>query len=510
MGVYGAADSTLVNMSYKAAMANVPLDQTAIFAQREENLKQFTSAVSKLFEPMWADHKATEKTMKDLAQQTEEILLEGGNTNDYSLDLHQNTVYGFKDELDAIARDRTLDARGKERARQKLEMKMNKYKNQMTESKVLFEEMVNYSSLGQVYHTPGSPEANTWNAILDDYNNGTNNATQSVENGEIFYSFEGNKMSLKDIKKGLSKHDPEFQASFQKKINEYVAQLKSFQQQGIDISPTQFNQMKVQLSKNVNTMDQVRNIANMEDPNTGMTFNQILYGQGKVSGVNGHEMINNEAIGLIHAELDKLSTKYGHGAAGNDGNSPIDMNNDGVYDATDMKMYHDPANAKLLIKKIEEDPDLYKELVINYTMETNVKNVYAQSMFEQAEAVRLEALKNQRTIKFDKEKKMNTAKANVYASQQPTATQIRRDKQFKADDKSIRKMIETLDFKKMAGKKNRVVDLGNGTYDIYIDNVKQNTEPIDIDKIGVENFGNFVYNAMMQKYENTRNTTFAQ
>ena len=113
MGVYGAADSTLVNMSYRAAMANVPLDQTALFAQREENLKQFTSAVSKLFEPMWADHKATEKTMKDLAQQTEEILLEGGNTNDYSLDLHQNTVYGFKDELDAIASDTTLDARGK-------------------------------------------------------------------------------------------------------------------------------------------------------------------------------------------------------------------------------------------------------------------------------------------------------------------------------------------------------------------------------------------------------------
>ena len=57
MGVYGAADSTLVNMSYHAAMQNVPLDQTAIFAQREENLKQFTSGISKIYENQWKDHK---------------------------------------------------------------------------------------------------------------------------------------------------------------------------------------------------------------------------------------------------------------------------------------------------------------------------------------------------------------------------------------------------------------------------------------------------------------------
>jgi len=508
MGVYGAADSTLVNMSYRAAMANVPLDQTALFAQREQNLKDFTGAVSKLFEPMWADHKATEKTMKDLAQQTEEILLEGGNTNDYELDLHNNTVYGFKDELDAIANDRTLDTRGKERARQKLEMKMGKYKNQITEEKVVFEEMVNYSSLGQVYHTPGSVEATTWNAILDDYNNGTNNVKRTVENGERFYNFNGNKMSLKDIKKGLSKHDPEFQASFQKKVNEYVSQLKSFQQQGIDIPPTQFNQMKVQLSKGINTMDQVRNIANMEDPNTGMTFNQILYGQGKVSGVNGHEMINNEAIGLIYTELDKLSTKYGHGTAGNDGNSPIDMNNDGVYDATDMEMYHDPANAKLLIKKIEEDPDLYKELVINYTMETNVKGIHAQSMFEQTEAVRLENIKNQKKqdadVELDRRKKQNTKNINS----QLTPNQKKMNEKFEADDKMVKEALKTMNFKAMSGKKNRVVPLKDNKFKIYVGNKEVGV--LDKNKMSDEDFNNTVYNYMMQKYENTRNTTFAK
>ena len=165
---------------------------------------------------------------------------------------------------------------------------------------------------------------------------------------------------------------------------------------------------------------------------------------------------------------------------------------------------------KLLIEKIKEDKELYKELVVNFTMENAVKDFWAEGTRERLEAHRLQAIEDQRTIGLDKQKKMNTARANVYASQQPTATQIRRDKQFKADDKEIRKMIETLDFKKMAGKKNRVVDLGDGNYDIYVEGVKQNNEPIDINRMGVEDFGNFVYNAMMRKYENTRIMSFAQ
>ena len=92
-------------------------------------------------------------------------------------------------------------------------------------------------------------------------------------------------------------------------------------------------------------------------------------------------------------------------------------------------------------------------------MENAGKDFWAEGTRERLEAHRLQAIEDQRTISLDKQKKMNTARANVYASQQPTATQIRTDKRFKADDKSIRKMIETLDFKKMAGKKDRVVDL---------------------------------------------------
>jgi hypothetical protein len=448
MGVYGAADSTLVNMAYHASMANVPLDQTALFAQREQNLKDFTGAVSKLFENQWKDHKATEKKRMDLAQDVEEIMLAGGNMNDARLDTHNDTVLGFKNELDLIKIDDTLDKEGKRRARQKLEFKMNRYKNDMTEEKTIFDEMVNYSASGYVYNTPGSPEAKTWNALLDDYKNGTDNAKKTVDSktGEIFYTFDGNKMSLKDIKKGLTKHDPEFQTEFQKKINDLVGQLKEFQQDNKDVTPQQINQMKTTLSKGVNTMDQVRNIANMEDPTTGMTFNQILYGQGKLAGVNGHEMIDNEAIGLIHTQLDKLSIKHGHGTAGGGGNSAIDMNDDGVFDAEDQRLYHLPENAELLIKKIEEDKDLYKELVINYTMETNVKKVYANSMIEQLEAVRLEAEKvKAKKDMYEFQQGVTTAGA-IKQKQTPTYGQDQAAQETKAIVTKANKAISTGDF----------------------------------------------------------------
>ena len=376
---------------------------------------------------------------------------------------------------------------------------MNKYKNQITEQKAAFEEMVNFSANGLVYSDPGSAESKTWNAILDDYNNGTNNARQTVENGEIFYTFEGHKMSLKDIKKGLSKHDPEFQNRFQKRINDVVGQFKSLQEQGMEPTANNMAQMKSVLMGDINTLDQVRNLANAKFGNNAHSFEQILMGQAKTHGVNGHEMIDNRGIELIWAELDKL------GGVDMDGNNVVDEK-----DRSGKLGYHNPENAKLLIEKIKEDKELYKELVVNFTMENTVKDFWAQGTMERVEAHRQQALKDQRAIDVDKQKKMNTARANVYASQQPTATQIRTDKRFKADDKSIRKMIETLDFKKMAGKKDRVVDLGNGTYDIYVDNVKLNTEPVDISKMGVENFGTIVYNAMMQKYEKTRITTYAQ
>ena len=503
--IYGAADSTLVSMSYHAGMANVPLDQTAIFAQREENLKNFTGAVSKLFENQWADHKATEKMRVDLGQQAEDILLAGGNVNEFQMDNHHNTVHGYKERLDQIKYDDTLDRRGKERARQRLELEMGKYKNGITEQSVLFEEMVNYSANGYIYNDMGSKEADTWNAILKDYNEGTNEAKQTVEKGTIMYEFNGTKMSLKDIKKGLSKHDPEFQTEFATKLNEVVGKFKSFQQEGKEVTPNQMIGIKDSLFKNVGTLDQVRNLANAKLGNNAHSFEQILYGQAKTSGVNGHQMIDNRGVELIYLELDKLSNKYGHemfgpkdesfkGYAG--GQSAIDMNDDGVFDQTDMDMYHDPANAKMLIEKIHEDKDLYKELVVNFTMESAVKDVWADGTMDGVNAVNLELQKNQAksdlSVEEHKQKTQNTQ--NITGQETKTAKKARLE--LEAMDKEMQANLKTMDFKNMAGKPNRVVSKGNGKYHIFL----KGNFVVEVDEAGKSKdaFKRELYNYMMQ------------
>ena len=43
--LYGTADPTLVKMAYAESMANVPLDLSSVYKQREQNIKDFATGV---------------------------------------------------------------------------------------------------------------------------------------------------------------------------------------------------------------------------------------------------------------------------------------------------------------------------------------------------------------------------------------------------------------------------------------------------------------------------------
>jgi len=141
-------------------------------------------------------------------------------------------------------------------------------------------------------------------------------------------------------------------------------------------------------------------------------------------------------------------------------------------------------------------------------METNVKGIHAQSMFEQTEAVRLENIKNQKKqdadVELDRRKKQNTKNINS----QLTPNQKKMNEKFEADDKMVKEALKTMNFKAMSGKKNRVVPLKDNKFKIYVGNKEVGV--LDKNKMSDEDFNNTVYNYMMQKYENTRNTTFAK
>lgn len=391
MGVYGAADSTLVNMAYHASMANVPLDQTAIFAAREENLKEFTKNISNLFENQYKDHKKTEKDIVDLGQKAEEILLGGGNVNEFQMETHYNTVTGYKDRLDAIKIDDTLDERQKERARDSLMLEMSKYKSSIEDQWETMREMVNNSANAQLFSTMDGNEAKLWRGILADYVDGTNTAPESIVNGEKFYTMtidsEEVSMSLREIREGLSAHDPEVQLAFAEKLNTTVGKFKDAQQNGVDIDENQMLLMKNDLLSGINSWDEVRNIANGKFGSEPFSFEEVLHGQAKTMGLNGHAMINNGAIELIYNELDKLGANMG-------GESAIDMNGDGKFDEKDAELYRLPENAKTMIEQLKKDKHLYKELVVNYTMATAVKDVWGQQTMAAVDATRVEAEKN--------------------------------------------------------------------------------------------------------------------
>jgi len=472
MGVYGAADSTLVNMAYRAEMANVPLDQTAIFAAREENLKEFTNNISNLFENQYKDHKKTEKDIVDLGQKAEDVLLGGGNVNEFQMETHYNTVTGYKDRLDAIKIDDTLDERQKERARDSLMLEMNKYKNSIADQGETMQGMINNSANGRLFSTMDGDEAKLWKGILADYVDGTNTCPETIENGEKFYAMtvpkDGGgtkkvKMSLREIREGLAAHDPEVQLAFGEKINDTLGKFSDAQKNGIDISEKQMVVMKNDLMSSVgNSWSDVMNIANGKFGDQAFSFEEVLHGQAKTMGLNGHAMIDNSAIELIHNELDKLGTRMG-------GTSAIDMNNDGEYDQTDIDMYHmkdaatsstginynTPENAKKMIELVKKDKHLYKELVVNYTMATAVSGMWAQQTQAAVDATLVQAQQNAdkqdlSVEEYERKQEIATREA-IEQKQTPTYAQDLSAKETKAIVTKANKAISTGNFSALSG-----------------------------------------------------------
>tara|TARA_R110001592_G_scaffold115520_1_gene315976 strand:+ start:574 stop:2091 length:1518 start_codon:yes stop_codon:yes gene_type:complete len=375
--IYGAADSTLVNMAYRASMANVPLNNAAIFAQREQNLKDFTVAVGNFMDNQWQDHKATEKERLELAQAGEEILLSGGNVNDFYLNIHNDTVLDYKRRNDAIKQDRSLDRESRERVRQGLEIEMGKYKNSLDQEQEVMTFLLNNSANDRIYTDINSPEAKAFNSVLKDLVDGTNNSKRTIENGEIMYTINGEKISLRDIKKGFSAHDPEFKLQKQKEINQMVNQLVQVKKLGAEIKQDDLARMKNTLFTGVTSMDQIRNLAHSTFGKQNHSFEEVLHAQAKASGPGGHEMINNTAIETIYNELDRLGG--------------IDMDGDGDVDQKDKDDYRNAENAGKLIENIKKDKFLYRDLVVGYIMEDAVKDVYSVGMMQRVDAHRLKA-----------------------------------------------------------------------------------------------------------------------
>ena len=83
--LFGRADATLVGAALKESMANLPANLTAVYAKREQNLKDFSKGIQEAFDIYYADYNNTSELLKTNSQAVLNNLETGGVLNNYLL-----------------------------------------------------------------------------------------------------------------------------------------------------------------------------------------------------------------------------------------------------------------------------------------------------------------------------------------------------------------------------------------------------------------------------------------
>ena len=394
--IYGKADSTLVNMAYKAAMANVPLDQTAIFAAREENLRNFTQAVSKLTQPEWDGYKNLEKEIQRLATTTNEnINATGGWVNPYDTQLNDDYVHSHSNFVKDLKNNRDLTNEQKDKLRDVSIAELVRY-NQSREHLSGFKTKLlgNGPISGNVYFEPGSDAGFITHGILkSQVDEDPSIAVSSIDKGEIFYTVGDKTMSMREIEKGITFRDAKYQGQVQRQLNKFLKETQDLAKNNIDITPAQKERMIRILSDGATDIHKVRNLTNGIYNDNNHNFNEVFAGQAKTNGLNDQQFIDTSGIEMIYNALDRT-----------DG---IDMNDDGYLTQEDRDDYRDPANALTVRKKILEDPELHEYVALSWILNNTLKDVDPVGTIEN-----IIANENQAKIEAAKKKKEEEEKTS--------------------------------------------------------------------------------------------------
>ena len=404
--IYGAADSTLVNMAYRAAMANVPLDQTAVFAAREENLRNFTQLVSQLTQPEWDEYEEEKKKSNHAAQETLDILKNGGSANYTDLKQNQDYVFGFKTRKEAIDADQMMDRQQKDCALTQLNFEMTKYKASSDHEKEYIPNLIgNMAMSGNTFFDPGSESAPLFRAMMEDQKNTTKTVTRSVtDDQDIMYtSMDGTKKTVREIEKDITIKDPVYQRRIQRQLNNFLKETQELAKQNIDLTPAAKARMIRVIEDEATDIHKVRNLSHGIYNDNNHNFIEVFAGQAKTNGLNDQQYIDNSGIEMIYNALDR--------AGG------VDMDGKDGITEKDKKEYKDPANALIVRKKILEDPEMYKHVAISWIVNNTLKNVDPVGTMEN-----IIATENQAKINAAKKKKEEENKDKEQGGTFPTRT----------------------------------------------------------------------------------------
>ena len=354
--LYGTADPTLVKMAYAESMANVPLDLSSVYKQREQNIKDFATGVSSIMDSIYKDYNDSIDNATTKGQDVDDILtMEGGIFNDAWILENDNAVKGLKDRL------KQLDPRkGGDEERAAIGRELQKYKNTMASSQEIFSNLLANSANGSLLgDLKDNGELELWNTILGDIKNNTNNSNAKYENGEMTFSLGDKKMTMSDLNKALTANDPAYSANFQKNHINTLASLAT-KRQG-NITPNDIAIWKNNATKGIISWDQVRILENEKFGKSPYTFRDVLHGQAK-NPITGE--VDTGALRILYDALDNIGG--------------VDMNNDGTINKTDADMYRSSENGAKLIEELKKDKGKYTELMVGYFGETVIKDHWEQ------------------------------------------------------------------------------------------------------------------------------------
>ena len=215
-GLMGTADPILVQGAFRLGRSNMPYNLGPVYQQKAANMKMFGESVKGFMDNLYADHINTENNMNLLA---ESIQSGGGLTSTYMIEQNNSLVNDFKDRLKKIPKGKKGELE-----RQLLYQEMSDYAEDMNSSEQMYNSMV----------TNAADEKILFNLIMDDHINNTSNtqATYDPVSHQMVYSMQSANgetvtMSMSDINRGLSAHDPKYLNNIAGKFTNVVTMAKN-------------------------------------------------------------------------------------------------------------------------------------------------------------------------------------------------------------------------------------------------------------------------------------------
>tara|TARA_R110002012_G_scaffold317897_1_gene535175 strand:+ start:224 stop:1975 length:1752 start_codon:yes stop_codon:yes gene_type:complete len=322
----GKADASLVAAAYREGMANVPADLKGVYDKREKGFKTFTESMNTLFENLGAEDK---KTKEEIDKDTQELSQFGvALGNDRVMEITQDVSDGYRDAIEKAETD--LD-------KAKVKSKFNKFYEKMQQAGSTLEGMIQNSANGQLLTNFNSDEQKLFAAMLKDLKDNTNltNAQPNKDMTDIVYTLPGtdvemtmgelqSKMGIKDNSVGVD-------------VNKLI--LGVAKNKNVASKEDAVNDLYSDITGRMNSPNDIKVAATTKFRGMENTIEEMLQGKTK----NGFDNP------LVMQFFDILKD--------------LDVNNDGkIGDAKDAS-FATPENAAKLIKEIQGNDGLYKEVI---------------------------------------------------------------------------------------------------------------------------------------------------